>query len=274
MESEGRRWSEMAADCLSLIFRRLSLEDLAVGVPFVCKSWHRASLDPLCWTLLDFRDVDFMPWSRFSREFSDRYAVPRFSFSGFLRLCVARSRGSAVELAFPLLFGASLRDLHVAKECTKLRKVILPNLASEDEPHLPEIVAKWGELEWLEMESKPSSFSETAAQIGRSSNSVVGLKMHGSIKKEDAAVIVDRLPDLKFLCLSRSYLPREELSAIVHGCKNLERLCARDCVGFEADEEVVKWCSGIKSFEHEGSKVFDEFGYDTDECDPLYVHVI
>lgn len=125
MESEGRRWSEMAADCLSLIFRRLSLEDLAVGVPFVCKSWHRASLDPLCWTLLDFHDIDFMPWSRFSREFSDRYAVPRFSFSGFLRLCVARSRGSAVELAFPLLFGASLRDLHVAKEYAPLIHVTI-----------------------------------------------------------------------------------------------------------------------------------------------------
>ncbi|XP_065001962.1 F-box/LRR-repeat protein At3g48880 isoform X3 [Musa acuminata AAA Group] len=107
----GRRWEEMPVDCLVDIFRRLGLHDLTLSVPFVCRCWRRASLDPGCWRRLDFRSLDFMPWSHFSRSFNSCYRLSSLSFSAFMRFVVARSRGSAAELLFPLSFGASIQDL-------------------------------------------------------------------------------------------------------------------------------------------------------------------
>lgn len=275
MELEKRRWEEMDEDCLVNIFQRLGLEDLTLGVPFVCKSWFRASLDPLCWRVLDLEPLDFMPWSNFTKRFMRQYSLRQFSFTGFMKLLAVRSRGSAVELRFPLVFGASVHDLFYASaECPGLKKVVLPNLLSEDEVYIPELVGKWKELELLEMQSKPASFLEMVAQISLNCNNFAALRMFGSIKPDDASAIIKLLPKLKHLCFDKSYLPKEQLLMIMDGCKELEILSVRDCIGFEADEEIMKRALGIKFFDCEGSKLFDDFGYETDECDPLYVHVI
>ncbi|KAJ4732334.1 F-box/LRR-repeat protein [Rhynchospora pubera] len=275
---EERRWEDMDTDCLVNIFRRLGLEDLTLAVPFVCRSWYRASLDPTCWRVLKFRGLDFMPWSNLSKEFSNRYGLPgRFSFSGFLKFCVARSHGESIEVELPLLFGATLNDLtYISLECPKLKKAVLPNLQTEDEPHLPEIIGRWHELEQLEMECKPSSFQELVDQLRQNCTKLVSLKLYGSFKNDDVSATVSKLPKIKRLCLSKSYLPKDKLLAILTGCKCLHELIVKDCVGFEVDEEVSKrvLSAGIKIFEHEGSKLVDEFGYETDECDPLYVHAI
>ncbi|WOK99536.1 F-box/LRR-repeat protein [Canna indica] len=113
---EIRRWEEMEMDCLANIFQRLSLEDMAVAVPFVCRSWLQASLDPLCWRALNFRQLNFLPWSSFTRKFTAAYSysdvsADAASFSSLLKLVVARSKGVVTEIQFPLVFGASLQDL-------------------------------------------------------------------------------------------------------------------------------------------------------------------
>ncbi|RWW14279.1 hypothetical protein BHE74_00013256, partial [Ensete ventricosum] len=244
LEMEGKRWEEMEEDCLVNIFRRLSLVDLTVAAPLVCRSWRKASLDPLCWSVLDFRGMDFMPWSDLCKSLAAWLSVRRPSFTGLLKLAAARSKGAARELRFPL------------------------------EPHLPELVGKWKELERLEMESKPSSFLELVKQISLTCKRFSGLAMSGSIKIEDVSAIVDYLPRIKTLCLHGSYLPKEKLLAILSGSRELEKLSVTDCVGFEADEEILHRASGIKTFEYEGSKLADDLGYETDECDPLYVHVV
>lgn len=138
---------------------------------------------------------------------------------------------------------------------------------------MPEIIGRWHELKQLEMECKPSSFQQLVNNL---SPKLSSLKMFGSFKKDDVSAIVDKLPEMKFLCLSKSYLQQDELLAIVNGCKCLQELVARDCVGFEVDGEVLKRVkyAGIKVFDHEGSKLIDESGYETDECDPFYVHVM
>ncbi|KAL5977325.1 hypothetical protein ACLOJK_021671 [Asimina triloba] len=101
METE-RRWEELPMDCLVQVFERLSLEDKSLGVPFVCKSWYEASLSPACWRVLDFRSIDFEPDGPFARRFQREYCLSAtFSFSGFLRFTVNRSRRSAVAIYFP-----------------------------------------------------------------------------------------------------------------------------------------------------------------------------
>jgi len=104
-------WEDLELDCLLNIFQRLALEDLALGVPFVCKSWHRASLDPFCWKFLDFRTSDFTPGSKFAKRFESTYAPSSFSFTGLVKLSICRSCKLAVELRFPAFYRASIEDL-------------------------------------------------------------------------------------------------------------------------------------------------------------------
>ncbi|KAJ3674494.1 hypothetical protein LUZ60_005110 [Juncus effusus] len=274
---EERPWQNMDIDCLLNIFRLLDLQDITLFVPFVCSSWYRVSLDPICYQVLDFRKLDFMPWSHFSKDFSLRFGLSQpFSLSGFLKLCVARSHGLVMEICFPPLLGMALEDLtYISYECPKLTKLVLPNMLSEHEPHLPEIIGRWPELKQLEMEAKPSSFQGMINKISTNCMKFVGLKLSGSFKSDDVSAMVNRLPKVKQLFLSKSFLRKEELLTILNGCKCLEELIVRECVGFEICEEDLKMVSGqIRIFEHEGSRLVGKFDYDTDECDPQHVLVI
>ena len=49
-----KKWENMEMDCLVNIFGRVGIESLALDVPFVCKSWYKATLNPLCWQSLIF----------------------------------------------------------------------------------------------------------------------------------------------------------------------------------------------------------------------------
>ena len=145
----------------------------------------------------------------------------------------------------------------------------------EDEARIPELVGKFSELELLEMESKPVSFVQLAVQISANCRKFRGLKMAGAIKKEDAMAIVEHLPKIKSLDLSRAYLPKEQLMVILDGCREIERLSVNECIGFETgNEEVMKKAKGIKMFENRGSKLEDDFDYETDDCDPWHVCIL
>ncbi|WOL10047.1 F-box/LRR-repeat protein [Canna indica] len=278
-EERARRWEDMPADCLVAIFQRLALDDLTVGVPFVCKSWARAAREPGCWKVVDFRSLDLMPWSEFPRRFVARHSsLHDFSFSALLRFVLGRARGSSssvAELVFPLASAVSIDDLdYAAAKCPGLRRLALPDhLMLEDERRVPELVGRWKDLEELEMESKPSSFSEIVAGIGRGCRRFARLRVTGLITGEDARAVAEWLPELKCLELSKSYLTKEELEVILRGCRKLERVVVRNCLGFAADEEVLKMGAGVKSFEHEGSKLLDDYGYETDEPDKVQTGV-
>ncbi|RZR89942.1 hypothetical protein BHM03_00017763 [Ensete ventricosum] len=150
--------------------------------------------------------------------------------------------------------------------CPRLKSLALPDhLMLEDDLRIPDLVGSWRDLEQLEMETKSSSFLRVVAEIGGNCARFSRLKVRGLIGKEDAKAIVDRLPQLKHLELSKSYLTKDELVVIISGCRKLETLIVRDCLGFQADDEVLRLASRITRFEHEGSKLLDEYGYETDE---------
>lgn len=257
-------WKEMERDCLVCIFQKLSLEDLTVSVPFVCKSWQRASLDPLCWRVLDFRELDFMPWRKFAKRFAVQYPLSPFLFSAFLKFTVRRSCRLAVELRFPQFSQVSMDDLvYVSNECPRLKILALSNLRLEDHVHIPELVGKWKELEHLEMESNPSSFPKLAAEINLNCRRFSGLKMAG-LRTEDALAIVKHLPMLKYLNLSDSFMAKETLLMLMDACKEVEVLIVRHCIGFGGDEEVLAAAAAARVgvFEHDGSK--PTYGSDDD----------
>lgn len=117
--SELRKWEDLDFDCLVDIFERLDMESLLLGVPFVCKSWYKASRSPSCWQHIDFgefcdHDNYEQTYSTCVLRFIDAYQVQRFSFGKFVRLIVARGLGQSTCLVLPL--GCSYKALnHVAK---------------------------------------------------------------------------------------------------------------------------------------------------------------
>lgn len=42
-----RRWENLGMDCITMVFARVGMESLILSLPFVCKSWYAATLDPL-----------------------------------------------------------------------------------------------------------------------------------------------------------------------------------------------------------------------------------
>ncbi|KAG8062824.1 hypothetical protein GUJ93_ZPchr0003g17449 [Zizania palustris] len=283
-EEEAAAWEEMETDCLVHVFRRLDLEDLAAAAPLVCRGWRRAAADPSLWRVLDLRHdhlARFMPWGALAAAFARRYGVERFGFAGFLRLCVARAAGSASDLALPPLLSSPAAELdHVAAECPELRRLVLPKLSSADEARLPELIPRWRRLQHLELDSKPTSFPAFAAQLALHCPDLAGLKTSGSIKPEDAAAMAASLPTLRSLCLDRSYLPKQELLAILACCTELREFTARSCVGFDDDEEeVLRRGARIERFDIGGSRLLDEpdneaINGDDGYCDSSYVDVM
>ncbi|XP_042487723.1 F-box protein FBW2-like [Macadamia integrifolia] len=99
MEESNPTWEDLNTDCLVLVFQRIGLESLILGVPFVCKSWYSASLNPQCWRYLCFP----APFDLFMVRFMENYHIEKhkLSVTGFVKLFVHRSRGSIAWLEIP-----------------------------------------------------------------------------------------------------------------------------------------------------------------------------
>ncbi|KAJ6796976.1 F-box/LRR-repeat protein-like [Iris pallida] len=257
---EERRWEDLGIDCLGSVFSRLDLEDLTLSVPFVCKPWLEASMDVLCWRVLNLRDMDLMPWSSFSTRFKQAYNTKHFSFTGFMKTLIDRGRGSTVELAFSTERFASLQELEYASiNCLKLKVLGLPNMFQEEDKHLPGFIEKWKDLEFLTMGRKPSSFLEIIERISLNCSSFRGLCLSGRIDSEDAFAIAKHLPKLKCLVMSGCSLGKRELLAILDGCRELQAVDVSNCTGFVPDDEIMRIASFVGEFKHEGAKMEEEY---------------
>ncbi|XP_019055639.1 PREDICTED: F-box protein FBW2-like isoform X2 [Nelumbo nucifera] len=229
---EERKWEEMNKDCLVKVFEVVGLESLILDVPFVCKSWYNASLDPQCWKNLTFPKLGGWPSSPFMERYMDEYHADKFSVTGFIKFVVDRSCKSSVKLVLPGC--CSLEAFaYVSNECPSLQVIGLPS----------ELVVS-GENHILEF-----NFS--------------GLGTKGYIDNEAALAIATQLPKIKYLHLKNSSLPRESLVTILEGCKELVELDVRNCIGFEADdEEILMLASHIKRFKPEGSEIYEDWWFD------------
>lgn len=120
-----RRWDQLNLDCLLNVFGRVGMEELLYDVPFVCKSWHKASHNPSCWKCLIFPDIDHNAIDEYESiepdassvdteckprnfgTFYDRFMhvyhidSSRFSISGIIKVAIKRSNGLATVLKLP-----------------------------------------------------------------------------------------------------------------------------------------------------------------------------
>ena len=109
---EGRKWEDINKDILVNVLGRVGMESLLLDVPFVCKSWYKASREPQCWEHLIFPtfikpdDIDDIWWEPEipDRGFIDRLEMTyqeNLSATAFVKFIVNRSCGNATIIKLP-----------------------------------------------------------------------------------------------------------------------------------------------------------------------------
>ncbi|XP_077216158.1 F-box/LRR-repeat protein At3g48880-like [Tasmannia lanceolata] len=292
-QMEDRKWEDLEMDCLVNIFGRLGLEDKILGVPFVCHSWYKASTNPLCWKVLNFESLDLgrLSWkpSPFVKRFKREYHVENFSFTGFLKFVVNRSRRCCVQLILP----EELTEedmIYVSDECPAVKLLSFHQYAAVGYKLQPELLRKWTNLEILCVDGLlQPAIIEILSEINNHCKNFYGLKACVRFDDKIASAFATYLPKIKCLNLGHSALfmsstlSKENLMVILEGCKDLELLYLKNCVGFDVDEEILKSASHIKDFNCEGAQLhspldqvrfnFEEYELDEDFFDEVYAEL-
>ncbi|XP_008222933.1 PREDICTED: F-box/LRR-repeat protein At3g48880-like [Prunus mume] len=264
-------------DCLATVFEKVGMESLLLNIPFVCKSWYKASLSPCCWLSLDFTEIlpkYYYTWvendSCFVNRFVDEYRIDkmRFTVAGFMKLVIHRSKGHATFLRLP---GCCTLEAfkYVADVCPGLKALCLPSeVVFLQRTMIIELIEKWENLESLSLKSR-INIAELLSPISLHCKNFRRLDIHGASVGEDAALsIVKLVPNIEHLSLRRARIPRGSLITILRGCKKLVCLDVSGCIGFdEEDEEISKLASHITSFSCLGSRPRLYYDYDSDSQD-------
>ncbi|ONI26207.1 hypothetical protein PRUPE_1G009600 [Prunus persica] len=205
-------------DCLVKVLEKVGMESLLLDVPFVCKSWYKATLNPSCCECIEVWPWDVSECPKFYNlmdRFVSEYQIDgdRFSVTAFLKFVINRSSRNATVLKFPN-----------AAQCPGLVTLSLPGDALDSKHTNLELIGKWKNLE---------------------------ANFHG----REASSIVKLVPNIKYLNLKGAKVSRDSLVMLLCGCKDLVMLDARDCSGFnENDDEISKLASHISKFMCEGSE--------------------
>ncbi|PRQ38499.1 putative F-box domain-containing protein [Rosa chinensis] len=110
------KWENLNKDCLENVFGRVGMKSLLLDVPFVCRSWHAATLDPSCWQSIDIPDIvtdrySFDPlemesWKfyPFLKRFVQEYRIDEtnLSVTAFIKFVIDRSKGRPTFVRLPL----------------------------------------------------------------------------------------------------------------------------------------------------------------------------
>ena len=126
---------------------------------------------------------------------------------------------------------------------------------------IPKLISKWKNLEMLTLGSR-RNMVEILSQISLHCNNFIKLFAPGIyVGKDEVTAMITLLPNLKYLDLKGSTIEQKNLVMILQGCKELQLLDVRDCIGFwEGNAEILELASHIPKFMCEGS-IYEE--YDT-----------
>ena len=105
---EGRKWEDLNKDILVNVLRRVGMESFLLDVPFVCKSWYKASREPQCWEHLIFpsyiKPDDIWEEESPDKGFAERLAMKyqeNLSVFAFVKFIVNHSCGNATIIKLP-----------------------------------------------------------------------------------------------------------------------------------------------------------------------------
>ncbi|KAL6291983.1 hypothetical protein ACE6H2_000125 [Prunus campanulata] len=264
---DERRWEDLEMDCLVKVFEKVGMESVLLDVPFVCKSWYKATLNPSCWQSLIFPDSERIDWpldvsecpnfQNLMYRFASEYQIDgdRCSVTAFLKFVINRSSGNATVLKLPKCCTVEAFEF-AANVCPGLVTLSLPLklLMNSDNTNL-ELIGKWKNLEVLSLGSW-SNLAKILAIIQTHCKNFYGLDLSkGYVDEHHALSIVKLVPNITYLNLKGAKVNHDSLITLLRGCKDLVMLDARDCFGFdEKDDEISKLASHISKFMCEDSE--------------------
>ncbi|CAL9006747.1 unnamed protein product [Prunus brigantina] len=260
---DEQRWEDLEMDCLVKVLEKVGMESLLLDVRFVCKSWYKATLNPSCWQSLIFPDNECMevwPWD-VSECPNFQNLMDRFASDG--NASVLKLPKHCTVEAFEFAAMSFLLFWNVCR-CLGLVTSSLPlNLLDSKHKNL-ELIGKWKNLEVLSFGSC-LNLAKILAIIQIHCKNFYGLDLSkGSVHGHEALSIVKLVPNIKYLNLKGAKVNGDGLVTLVCEGKDLVMLDARDCSGFdENDDEISKLASHISKFMCEGSE-FPEFLYGMD----------
>ncbi|XP_028107538.1 F-box/LRR-repeat protein At3g48880-like [Camellia sinensis] len=201
---EGEKGKELNMDCLVNVLGRVGIESLLIDVPFVCKSWYKATKSPLCWRQLDFLEISLDDCTSlfFLARLVDDYQVKgKFSFTSIVKTLVKRSATSAMYVSLPG-FGFCDEEVlyYIADQCPNLIVLELPvDIDHDVVSKVPKLTSNWKCLEFLRF-GTTFKMKEILAQISIHYKNFVGFSAsHADIKKDEATSIVTSVPNIEYL---------------------------------------------------------------------------
>ncbi|KAL6126460.1 hypothetical protein ACLB2K_074509 [Fragaria x ananassa] len=216
------------------------MEPMLLFIPFVCKSWYRTSLDPACWKRFIFPDTEkgsIDPWSS-QVGTNDPWNYHNETESSRFQYNFTERFAHKYELQCRLIRNPQF-----------IKNVINRSKGEAQFLKLPRICSYY-----------PFAIREILTHINKNCSKFCGLHLSdASIDEEETSAIVKFVPNVKFLCLRKSRINKNNLVEILKGCKQLEVLDVREYLGFdEGDEEIWELASHIPKFMYAGSFKFRE----------------
>ncbi|XP_047320235.1 F-box protein FBW2-like [Impatiens glandulifera] len=227
-----RRWDELAPDALGLIFGRLSLEELLMVMPSVCKSWENVVKGSYCWQEININDwcYDSTP------EKIDR----------MVRMLINRSDGCMRKLSVSNLCGNAIISF-IADNASSLQMLELVRCDMTDE--VLELEAeKFSSVTSLDLSYSYQIGARSLLAMGNSCPQLTSLsrKMHptdiqNEVGQDDEALaIANSMPNLRKLEISYLVVGTEAVMEIIQKCRNLELLDLKGCWETWIDHEELK----------------------------------
>ncbi|CAL8074689.1 unnamed protein product [Prunus armeniaca] len=161
---DKRRWEDLEMDCLVKVLEKVGKESLLLDVPFVCKSWNKATLNPSCCEC-----IEVWPWDvsecpnlqNLMDRFVSEYQIDgdRCSVTTLLKFVINRSSGNAAVLNLPKCctveaFEFAANVIFVVVECVQCPGLVtlsLPGDALDSKHTNLELIGKWKRLEMLSL---------------------------------------------------------------------------------------------------------------------------
>ncbi|KAF3791992.1 F-box protein [Nymphaea thermarum] len=249
---ELRSWEELVPDVIGLIFSKLSLRDLLMVVPKVCRSWAEVAAAPYCWQKIDIEE-----WCMMHSKLDQ---VDRM-----LRLLLPWSSGSLRQLS---VYAVPDDDsfAFIADHASSLESLRIPKSHLSDAV-VAQVAAKFQKLKFLDVSYCESIGAEALESFGRHCKSLVSVKrtMHPmrvlskSPQDDEALAIARTMPQIKHLEMPYGLLTTAGVREILSACLELEFLDLRGCwyVRLQGEEWLAqRQKQGLKVL---GPEVVDQF---------------
>lgn len=253
-DSEFRKWDELIPDALGLIFRNLSLHEVLMVVPRVCKSWRRVVMGPYC-----YQEINIEEWSRNRKpEVIDR----------MLLLLISRSSGSLRKLCVSGLT-SDQSIWFIANHAQSLQTLRLPRCEIHDST-MVDIAGKFSTITVLDLSYCINIGARALEAIGSHCKSLTKLRriMHplevvAKLSQDDEALaIATSMPGLKHLEIAYLLVDTLSIIEIVKNCKQLEFLDIRGCWDVNLDEGFMKGFPKLKVVGPLVVDCYDKYGWD------------